>query len=117
MPFLDEIAHRQSKMPEARRDRDHEAHVGGRQLRQGLLVTVVTPSQGELMLLLALEIGRIHRRLDEMARRTILFRHTRTPMPPRVSASLLDAEVRRESAKCRGTQFVPRRAGPSEPPL
>jgi hypothetical protein len=60
MPLLDEIGHGQAVMAVARRDRDHEAHVGGGEAVQRGLVMLLAPAHGEPPFLLAFEERGVH---------------------------------------------------------
>ena len=48
-------------------DRDDETHMRLGQLVQRRLVVLLAPEHGEIMFLAALEIGRLHGRLHELA--------------------------------------------------
>ena len=56
-------------MPEFRGHRDDQAHVGGSENVEGLLVAALAPLAREFQLLFALEIGRVHRGPNELASR------------------------------------------------
>ena len=68
MAFLDHVAHREAEMAEPAGDRDDQAHMRLGQLVQGLLVAAIAPRHGELVFLVAFQVGRVHRRTDETAR-------------------------------------------------
>ena len=89
MALLDEIAHRQAEMAEARGDGDDEAHMGRGQAVQRLLVLPLLPAHGELVFLLPVEIGRLHRRPNDVPPRAARLRHGLVsarfcPAPPRL---------------------------------
>ena len=67
MALLDEVAHRQAEVAEPRRDRDDEAHMGGGQRVQRLLIALLLPADGELVFLVAFQIGGLHGRTEHMA--------------------------------------------------
>ena len=65
MTLLDEVGHGQPIMPEARRDRDDEAHMRRGEAVERDLVALLSPSHRKCPLLFPFEEGSVHGGPDE----------------------------------------------------
>jgi hypothetical protein len=61
MALLDEIGHGQAVMAESGGERNHQPHMGGRQLVERGFIPLFLPSHGQQALLLPFEEWSIHR--------------------------------------------------------
>ena len=80
MALLDQVRDGKAVVAEARRERDDEAHVGGREFVQGLLVAEVAPTLGEGPFLVPLEEPGRHRGFHELPPHARHLQHGRLPV-------------------------------------